>query len=883
MLLNLVKLLSPACILWVLGSVALCADFKDAQEAYFRGDYEECEQLTRTEVEKGIWNDFWSRLLIQSLLTTGKYDDAVKVYESVRTKFASSLPLRILAAEAYRYSGDDATAKTLIGSIPDLVRQAPWRYSDRENMIALGKFLLTQGEDAREVLSNLFEGPLRNDSSYVAAHIAIGELALSKADFQEAVRSLDVAAELQPTNPQIFFMLAQAWASSDAEKADAALSKALELNPRHIDSLLFQVDRLVDAEAYEDAEQILEQVLAINETTPEAWAYRAAMAHLRGNFKAEGVNRSAALAKWSANPKVDFLIGETLSQHYRFEEGIRYQQRSLIFDANYQPARFQLAQDLLRTGQTTEGWELIDRVTEDDQYNVVAFNLRTLRNRLEEFSTLEADGIIVRMDKHEAEVYGSRVLALLSDAEKVLGPKYNATLRKPIFVEIFPQQDDFAIRTFGLPGGAGYLGVCFGNLITANSPTSQGDTPANWESVLWHEFCHVVTLQKTNNRMPRWLSEGISVYEEVEQDRSWGQSMNPMYKSMILSDDFTQLSNLSSAFLRPKSARHLDFAYYESSLAVRYLIETHGRELLIKTLEDLGMGVPIEDAFSRRFGAAESLDADFEKYATELAKQFLPDTDFSADDVPDLATTEELKNWLEDHPNNYPGRQALVASHISNKSWNEALAEAQTLNKLYPEDASPSGSLSLLARCYRELGDTPEEEVTLRKLVELSSDSLPALNRLIEISIDSENWEQVLPASEKSIAVQPLRPEAYQAQSTAARQLDLLDSAVDATTTLLAMEPLDPAQLHYDLANLLFQLENFDAARIEALLALEKTPRFREAQILLVKITDARASLQTAKNSAPKEVLKDSTSLPNNQPSSLLVSPPEAGDPPTPR
>ena len=65
-------------------------------------------------------------------------------------------------------------------------------------------------------------------------------------------------------------------------------------------------------------------------------------------------------------------------------------------------------------------------------------------------------------------------------------------------------------------------------MITANSPASQGEHPANWEAVLWHEFCHVVTLSKTHNKMPRWLSEGISVYEEAQEDASWGW-LNPNF------------------------------------------------------------------------------------------------------------------------------------------------------------------------------------------------------------------------------------------------------------------------------------------------------------------------------------------------------------------
>ena len=93
-----------------------------------------------------------------------------------------------------------------------------------------------------------------------------------------------------------------------------------------------------------------------------------------------------------------------------------------------------------------------------------------------------------------------------------------------MIVEIFPQKKEFAVRTFGLPGADGLLGVCFGRVITANSPASQGEHPSNWEAVLWHEFCHVVTLSKTHNKMPRWLSEGISVYEEGQAGSRLGRA-----------------------------------------------------------------------------------------------------------------------------------------------------------------------------------------------------------------------------------------------------------------------------------------------------------------------------------------------------------------------
>ncbi len=93
---------------------------------------------------------------------------------------------------------------------------------------------------------------------------------------------------------------------------------------------------------------------------------------------------------------------------------------------------------------------------------------------------------------------------------------------------------------------------------------------------MWHEFCHVVTLSKTHNKMPRWLSEGISVHEEGRADPAWGMALNPRFRAMILGDDLTPLSQLSSAFLAPKTPLHLQFAYFESALAVDFLVERFG-------------------------------------------------------------------------------------------------------------------------------------------------------------------------------------------------------------------------------------------------------------------------------------------------------------------
>ena len=89
---------------------------------------------------------------------------------------------------------------------------------------------------------------------------------------------------------------------------------------------------------------------------------------------------------------------------------------------------------------------------------------------------------------------------------------------------MFPKHDDFAVRTLGLPGMVGALGACFGRVVTLDSPRRGRPGTFNWAATLWHELAHVITLQMSGNRLPRWLTEGISMFEETPRPtQGWGR------------------------------------------------------------------------------------------------------------------------------------------------------------------------------------------------------------------------------------------------------------------------------------------------------------------------------------------------------------------------
>lgn len=826
-------------------------DLSDAEALFQAGKYAECIALTGKEIEDGDISETWRELRIESQLALGRYADALQSLEEALKRYPDSIRLRWLGRAVYRHNGQSETAAKQLEEIRKRFESSPYRYRNALDMVVLGRYYLDQGEDAKAVLDSVYKKIQQDQPRIAEGFIAAGELALDKQDFGLAATHYEKAAKLDPDNPAIHLALARAYASSDSEKSDAAVKKALEHNPRHVPSLLFQVDDLIDAERYSKAESVLAKVEKINPKEPLLWSYQAVLAHLRHKPDDEKKARAEALSTWQENPEVDHLIGKKLSQKYRFAEGEVYQRRALALDPQYLPAKLQLCQDLLRLGQEAEGWKLAEQVFEADPYSVLAHNLATLHDRLNQFTILIDNGFVVRMDSQEAKIYGRRVLTLLNEAKRVLGEKYEIELDGPIYVDIYPRQQDFAIRTFGMPGGAGFLGVCFGQVITMNSPASQGASPSNWEAVLWHEFCHVVTLSKTKNRMPRWLSEGISVYEEGRKNPTWGQPLTLNFRKMILEGELTPVSQLSAAFLHPKSALHLQFAYFESALVVEYLINQHGLEALNGILTDLGKGLTINDCLQRHTGSLESLDREFEAHAISLAKSLAKDADFTDPEFPPGIDEETVKAYLKKHPNNFPALQQYAKQLLAAKKWEAAKTPLKTLHTLHPTYIGPDSPPNLLALAHRELGETDKEREMLSQVAALEDDVVPVYLRLAEIAASQKEWSAVVEHANQAIAVNPLIKPPHQYLSEAAEKLGRDRQAIEGLLALAEMEPIDIAGLHFRIAQLYKRTKQYSEARRQVIRSLEEAPRYRAAHRLLLTILDEQQPMADAASPSP--------------------------------
>ena len=118
----------------------------------------------------------------------------------------------------------------------------------------------------------------------------------------------------------------------------------------------------------------------------------------------------------------------------------------------------------------------------------------------------------------------------------------------PVQVEMYPDHEDFAVRTMGMPG-LGALGVTFGEVVAMDSPSGRKPGDFNWGATLWHEMSHVFIITATGGRVPRWFTEGLAVHEEGQRSPEWSDRVTPEVLAAIRDKKLLPVAKLDRGFV----------------------------------------------------------------------------------------------------------------------------------------------------------------------------------------------------------------------------------------------------------------------------------------------------------------------------------------------
>jgi tetratricopeptide (TPR) repeat protein len=764
----------------------------------------------------------------------GRYDEAVSMLKPA----ASRAPLSDAALELAVLLQKLGKAKEAIPLLNVLSRSGT---NDAAGLTRAARATAALGEAHNA--NALFRAASASGSN-PALDTAWGMLFLDKFNYPEAAKSFQQALAADPEWAPAHIGLAETLAEDDPPAAAAAAERALEIDPHLADAELLLAQLDLDNTRWDAARERIARVLADNPSNLDARALAAAITYVRDSRAAFDAEVKTTLALNPSFGEIYRAAAQLTAHNYRFDEAVSLAREAVALSPDSARAHAELGMHLMRTGDEAEARQSLERAFKLDAFNQVTYNLLGLLDTLDKFVEIREGDIILKLHPNEAAVMREYAMPLAQEALKTLSAKYHFTPKGPILVEIFTKHDDFAVRTAGLPGMIGALGACFGRVVTLDSPRVEGRPPGSfsWQATLWHEMTHVITLQMSNQRIPRWLTEGISEYEETKARPDWGREMEIPFAIALERGKTLKLADLNSGFTKPDT---IALAYYEASLLVDHIVKTYGDVKLQSLVRSYAEGLEGNDAIEKKIGVTlpelqgsfdKALDSKFGTMRTAL--RAIPGATGSgasaANARPARPDLTELRATAAAHPGNYSAQLALgqALAAAGDRAAFEPLEKAAALVPGATGDASPHAVMAELAE---KLGDNARAMSEYRALLAQDHTAVEAARRLAALAEKASSPQILMQAYDRVVAIDPFDPAAHTGLGRLALKNNQPQIAVREFKAALAIGPADKASAHCDLGEAYLLANRPADAKAEALAALEIAPSFDRAQELLLR------------------------------------------------
>jgi cellulose synthase operon protein C len=666
---------------------------------------------------------------------------------------------------------------------------------------------------------------------------AWGALLYDKHQFGEALQSFKKALEIDPRWAPAHAGVALTLAQENPSAAAEAAHRALEIDNDLAEAHLFLAGLELDNTRYPEAREHIDRVLATNRSHLDAKALVAAIAYVRDDRAAFEAEVKEVLAIAPGFGEVYRVAGDLAARNYRFDEAVALTRQATTLDPTNTRAFAELGMHLMRTGDEAEARRVLDRAWKSDPFDAITHNLLGVLDTLEKFEVIEEGDLVVKLDPEEAPVLREYAVPLARESLKVLSEKYQFTPKGPILVEIFPQHDHFAVRNMGLQGLIGALGACFGRVVSMDSPRARAPGSFSWQATLWHELAHVVTLQMSKQRVPRWLTEGVSVYEEARARPAWGREMEVPFALALERGQVLKLSDLNSGFTKPET---IALAYYQASLLVEHIVRTHGDAALRTLLVSYGDGLEGEEALKRALGVSfDQLQGTFDKMLAGRFGSIRAALRDQAKGPPDMGINDVsiLRAAAAANPGSFQAQLAygMALAGQGDRAAFEPLEKAASLVPMAIGDNSPH---AVMGRLADQLGDAPRAIKEYQALLAHDHTGLEPARRLAALASKAQDEKALALAYDRIVELDPFDAEGHTGLGRLAIQRKDPGTAVREFRAALAIGPADRASAHCDLGEGYLLAGQRAEAKREVLAALEIAPSFERAQDLLLKIVD---------------------------------------------
>jgi len=684
----------------------------------------------------------------------------------------------------------------------------------------------------------LYDQASRKDPSYLDAGIALGELLLEKYNNQEASALFKEMLAIDDKHPRALLGLARSQHFDYSSEAVKTALRALFINPNLVPTRVFMARLFIELEQYSDARQEAQLALEINPISLEALTLLGVVDHLERNAEQFAAIEQQVMA---LNPRyADFYatLAELAAQNRLYRDAEKFAQRALQLDPQSWRGHGLLGMNQLRLGKIEAGRASLERSFAGDPYNVWIKNTLQLADTFTNYVQTDQGNFSIVLHGSENALLGEYIHDLAAQAYQHLEKRYQHQPSRPIRVELYPDHADFSVRTVGL-AGVGLLGVCFGPVVAMDSPAASARGAFNWGSTLWHELAHVFHLSMTENRVPRWFSEGLAVYEERLARPGWGGDVTPEFLLAYLEGRLLPVSQLNNGFVRPAYPEQVVYSYFQASLVFEFVEQRWGFDVIRASLNAYRDSKNPDAVLLQQLQLdSAALDAAFDdylqtRYATAL-KALSKDLEPGQQAAPALPSQQVTVETAL--PDKYFDQ--LMLGQILYEQDNLELAEQFLLRaqQLFPEYAGGDSSYWLLALLYLRQEDYAQAQVQLQQLIAINAEHYPAQLELAKLHAKRDDNAAAAAALESAVYIYPYELELHQDLAAYQAALGNWERVTRERRVLLALDPVDRAEAHYQLALAYEHAGNRSSAHEQILYALEIAPNFQRAQELLLSL-----------------------------------------------
>ncbi|HUT63621.1 MAG TPA: tetratricopeptide repeat protein, partial [Anaerolineae bacterium] len=511
-------------------------NLEKAKEALQTGDYLEARRLFQPLLEN-ISEDEREQVLdyFETFLALGEYNEGIDEVNSYLNKTPHDPYLLHMKGRFLATIGKYKDAEIAFNDVQKI------KEDFLQNQLELGVLLEKTGRKSyayeyyRQITREYQQNRLRTAQSIGIAGKAFANLG----DYHEANRVFKIAYEMDPKNVQNLYWWAdlfrEKFNNTDARRTfeeallinphsaelyvgyahsfeslsqwEVLANKAIEENPNCVDALNILVEIHILDGNYDEAEKILNKTLEINPVYEQSLANLATVYHLRNE---EDKFAQTEQKVQEMNPQCsDFyiILAENCIRRFRYKDAVSFCHKATLKEFDNWHVYALLGSNILRLGQVDEARIYLEKAYDGDPFDIYAHNTLELIDDYKDFVSTESEHFSLLIHSSENAVLAPPILALAEECYDSLRIRYPYNPEHKIRIEAYNDNDDFAVRISGLPG-VDLLGVCFGDVVAFDTPNAQTDSEYNWSITLWHEIAHVMALGISDNKVPRWFTEG---------------------------------------------------------------------------------------------------------------------------------------------------------------------------------------------------------------------------------------------------------------------------------------------------------------------------------------------------------------------------------------